>query len=89
MDSGAILELTRQAIMVAFWVGAPILMTTLVVGVLISLFQAATSISDSTLNFAPKIIVAGLVLMLLGNWMLSKLVGLLSSLILRIPELIR
>ncbi len=75
--------------MTAFMVAAPILGIALIVGVIISVFQAATSISDSVLGFAPKVIVAGLALLFLGPWMMSKLVGLLTYLFTNIPNLVR
>jgi flagellar biosynthesis protein FliQ len=84
-----ILSIARQSIMTAFMVAAPILGIALIVGVIISVFQAATSISDSVLGFAPKVIVAGLALLFLGPWMMSKLVGLLTYLFTNIPNLIR
>jgi flagellar biosynthetic protein FliQ len=59
------------------------------VGLFISVFQAATSISDSVLGFAPKVIVAGMALLFLGPWMMRKLVGLLTYLITNIPNLVR
>lgn len=89
MDTAVILTIAKQAIMTAFLVAAPILGVALLVGVIISVFQAATSISDSVLGFAPKVIVAGLALMFLGPWMMSKLVGLLTFLITNIPNLVR
>lgn len=89
MDTALILSISRQAIMIAFMVAAPILGVALIVGVVISVFQAATSISDSVLAFAPKVIVAGLVLLFLGPWMMSKLVGLMTYLISNIPKLIQ
>ncbi len=89
MDASTIISIGKEAIMTAFWVGAPILLTALVVGVAISIFQAATSISDATLNFAPKVIVAGIVLMLLGNWIMNKIVSLMVRLIENIPNYIK
>lgn len=89
MDTGVILALSKQAIMTAFWVSLPILGVALVVGVIVSVFQAATSISDSVLGFAPKIIVAGLALLYLGPWMLNKLAGLMIYLFSNIPNLVR
>lgn len=89
MDTAVILSLSKQAIMTAFMVAAPILGVALIVGVMISVFQAATSISDSVLGFAPKVVVAGLALLFLGPWMMNKLVGLLSYLITNIPNLVR
>ena len=89
MDSSMVLAIAKKAIFTAFYVAAPILGTALVVGLIISIFQAATSISDSVLNFAPKVIVAGLALLILGPWMLNKIVGLLTFLITGIPDLIQ
>ena len=89
MDTGVILTIAKQAIVTAFMVAAPILGVALVVGVIISIFQAATSISDSVLAFAPKVIVAGLALLFLGPWMMRKLVALLTYLFSNIPNLVR
>ncbi len=88
MDTAVILTIAKQGIMTAFLVAAPILGVALIVGVMISIFQAATSISDSVLGFAPKVIVAGLALLFLGPWMMNKLVGLLTYLITNIPNLV-
>lgn len=89
MDASTILTLAKQGIMTAFWVAGPILGVALLVGVIISIFQAATSISDSVLGFAPKVIVTGLVMLFLGPWMMNKLVSLLVYLFKNIPVLIR
>ena len=89
MDTGVILTIAKQAIMTAFMVSAPILGVALIVGVIISIFQAATSISDSVLAFAPKVIVSGLAILFLGPWMMRKLVALLTYLITNIPNLVR
>lgn len=89
METAVILTIAKQGIYTAFLVAAPILGVALLVGLLISVFQAATSISDSVLGFAPKVIVAGLALLFLGPWMMEKLVGLLTYLISNIPNLVR
>jgi flagellar biosynthetic protein FliQ len=89
MDPSVILTIGRQAIVTAFFVAAPILGVALLVGITISIFQAATSISDSVLAFAPKVIVAGLAILFLGPWMMNKLVALLNFLFTNIPNLIR
>ena len=89
MDTGVILTIGKQAIVTSFLVAAPILGVALVVGVIISVFQAATSISDSVLAFAPKVIVAGLAILILGPWMMRKLVALLIFLFSNIPNLVR
>jgi flagellar biosynthetic protein FliQ len=89
MDSSMVMTIGKNAMITAFWVSAPILGVALVVGLLISIFQAATSISDASLNFAPKVIIAGLMLLLMGPWMINKLVGLLTNLYNMIPNLVR
>jgi len=89
MDAHEIITIGKHAINTAFMIGAPILLTSLIVGVLISVFQAATSISDATLNFAPKVVISGLVLMLMMPWIIRKIVGLLVELISHIPDLVR
>ncbi len=89
MDTSTILTIGKQGIYTAFLVAAPILGVALVVGVIISVFQAATSISDSVLGFAPKVLVAGLALLFMGPWIMEKLVELLTYLIKNIPVLVR
>lgn len=89
MDSAMILTIGKNAMITAFWVAAPILGVALVVGLLISIFQATTSISDASLNFAPKVIISGLMLLFMGPWMINKLVDLLTTLYNIIPTLIR
>ena len=71
MSETLIVELAASAIRTAFLVSAPALLLGLVIGVLISLFQAVTSIQDPTLSFIPKILVVGLVLLLAFPWMLT------------------
>ena len=73
MNSDFVISIMNQATSVAGFVGLPILLTALVVGVAISIFQAITQIQEMTLTFVPKVISIGAVLYLLGPWMLSKL----------------
>ena len=75
MDQGVALELARQGMQVAIMVALPILAVSLFVGVLVSVFQAITSVQEMTLTFVPKLIGAALVGILLGNWMLAQLVS--------------
>jgi len=65
------MTLGHDALMLALLVGAPMLGVSLVIGLIISLFQAMTQINEQTLTFVPKIIGFGLVLMLFGPWMLQ------------------
>ncbi len=89
MDTALILSISKQAITVALMVAAPILGVVLVVGIIISILQAATSISDPALTFAPKVIVTGLALLFLGPWMMKQLVSFFTFLISNIPNMIR
>ncbi|NQV31728.1 MAG: flagellar biosynthesis protein FliQ [Phycisphaeraceae bacterium] len=73
MDSDFVLYLGRQSLEVALMIAAPVLLTCALVGVVVSLFQAVTSIRDMSLTVVPKLIAVGLVLMLFGGWMLDTL----------------
>ncbi len=68
------LDLSRQALEVTLLVSAPMLLAGLVVGVLVSLFQAVTQIQEPTLTFIPKILAVSLALLFFLPWMLSTLV---------------
>jgi flagellar biosynthetic protein FliQ len=67
-------------------VAAPLLLSALVVGLVVSIFQAATQINEATLSFVPKIIAAVVVLALAGPWMMTSLVEYLRSILLSIPS---
>lgn len=75
MDQGLVLALARQGMEVALMVALPILAVGLFVGILVSVFQAATQIQEMTLTFVPKMIGVGVVIALLGSWMLNQLVN--------------
>ncbi|MCB1995578.1 MAG: flagellar biosynthesis protein FliQ [Burkholderiaceae bacterium] len=85
MDSQQVFTLGQQGLMLLLTVSAPILLTVLVVGLLVSIFQAATQISEATLSFVPKIVAAVAVLALLGPWMLTTLVEYLREMLQSIP----
>ncbi len=73
MDAGAIAEISREAIYVLIAVSAPILVLSLVVGLIISLFQALTQIQESTLTFVPKLLIIYVSMFVILPYMLSKL----------------
>ena len=75
MSDADVTEIAAQTMMVAAKVAAPILLTALLVGFLISLFQAATQIQEQTLSFVPKMIAVAIALLVTGNWVLSELVS--------------
>jgi len=70
MDSNAVLDIGLSGLVLAAKLAAPVLVTSLVVGFAISLFQSMTQIQEFTLAFVPKVIAVGIALLLSGNWML-------------------
>lgn len=74
MNIDMIIYLARHTMETAMLVSAPILLACMIAGIVISLFQTITSIRDMTLTMAPKLVAAGLALLLFGNWMLQVLI---------------
>lgn len=85
MDSQQVFTLGQQGLMLLLTVSAPLLLVVLVVGLLVSIFQAATQISEATLSFVPKVVAAVAVLALLGPWMMTTLVEYLRETLQSIP----
>jgi len=79
MDSSFVIYLGRQTIETALLVAAPILLTCVVVGVLVTLFQAVTSIRDMSLTVVPKLMAVGFVTLLFGSWMLGTLLEFMNE----------
>ncbi len=88
MNQDTAIHLALQAITVATKVSAPFLLSGLIVGLLVSIFQAATQIQEQTLSFIPKILVVGAVLAIAGPWMLDQMVGYTHDLYASIPSLV-
>ena len=88
MNSDTVTQLAINAMTITIEVSAPFLIAGLVVGLLVSVFQAATSIQEVTLSFIPKILVTGGVIIVAGPWMLGQLVGYTQQLFLSIPTLV-
>ena len=89
MDSQLVFTYGQQGLYLLLMVSAPVLLTVLVVGLLVSIFQAATQINEATLSFVPKIIAAVAVLTIAGPWMLNTLVEYLQRMLLAIPTVVR
>lgn len=85
MDSQQVFTIGQQGLMLLLTVSAPLLVVVLVVGLLVSIFQAATQISEATLSFVPKIVAAVAVLALLGPWMMTSMVDYLREMLQSIP----
>ena len=88
MSDADVTEIAIRTMMVGAKVAAPILLTALLVGFLISLFQAATQIQEQTLSFVPKIIAVALALLITGNWVLAELVSFTDHLFESLPRLL-
>lgn len=83
------LSLGREALWISLLVAAPVLVLSIVVGIAVSVFQAATQISEQTLVFVPKIVATLVALVLFGPWMLTTLVRFTARLYEQIPHFIR
>jgi len=88
MTPEIVYQVGQDAVMIAVKLTAPVLIPSLVVGLIIAMFQAATQINESTLTFVPKLIVIGLVLMIMGPMMLQMFIDYFQDLIRDIPHLI-
>ena len=88
MNAAAVLDLALTAMVMGAKLAAPILVTSLVVGFLISLFLSLTQIQEITLTFVPKTIDVAVVLYIAGYWMLQTLVNTTTDLVARIPALL-
>ncbi|NEK57815.1 flagellar biosynthesis protein FliQ [Geodermatophilus sabuli] len=88
MSDADVTEIAVQTMLVAAKVAAPILLTALLVGFLISLFQAATQIQEPTLSFVPKMIAVAIALLVTGNWVLAEMVSFTEGLFDALPRLL-
>ena len=85
MTQTIVLDIMKKAFFTLMMVSAPALLVALVVGLLISIFQATTQIQEQTLSFVPKLLAIILVLILFGNFMMNKLITLFNELYSLIP----
>ncbi len=85
MDSQQAFHIGQQGLYMLLLVSAPMLITVLLVGLVISIFQAATQINEATLSFVPKVVAAVAVLAIAGPWMLTMLVEYIQRTLLAIP----
>jgi flagellar biosynthetic protein FliQ len=87
MNQDSAVSITTDAMQLAFKLGAPLLVAGLVVGLVVSVFQAVTQIQEQSLQFIPKLVVAAIVLLVAGPWMLDSLVAWSTELYSSIPTL--
>jgi flagellar biosynthetic protein FliQ len=88
MNPQSVISIGRQALELTLLVSAPLLLTALIVGLLISIFQAATQINEMTLSFIPKLVSIFIVMVVAGPWMLQVLMDYMQRLFGAIPTLI-
>ena len=88
MTPELVMNIGRQAIEVTLLLSGPMLLAALVIGLIISIFQAATQINEQTLSFIPKLLGMLLTLILAGPWMLQMMVDYIRRLFESIPQLI-
>ena len=88
MTPQTVMEIGRQAMEMTLLVSAPLLMAALVTGLIVSIFQAATQINESTLSFIPRLVVMFLTLIFAGPWMLQLMVDYIRRLFESIPALV-
>ena len=88
MSDTSVTEIGLQAMLVAAKVGAPILLTALVVGLLVGMLQSATQLQEPTIVFVPKFLTLAVVLLISGNWMLSEMVTFTRSLFDMVPRML-
>ncbi len=80
MDAGQVVTLARQTIWVIVKTSVPLLLVSMIVGLIISLFQTLTSIQEQTLTFVPKLLAIMIALMIMGNWLLNEIVSFMQML---------
>jgi len=88
VNDSAVLDIAMLTMVVALKLTAPILLPSLVIGFVISLFQSMTQIQEVTLSFVPKVIGVGVSLLISGNWMLHTLITYTHDLFDRLPSLL-
>ena len=88
MDT-SVVEIAVQTMIICAKLCAPILVISLAIGLIVSLFQSVTQIQEITLSFVPKLIGVGLVLMLSGHWMMGEMIGFTNRLFDMVPQLLQ
>jgi flagellar biosynthetic protein FliQ len=87
MSESQALQMLAQLIWNSFMIAGPVLVATLVAGLLVSIFQVVTQLQEMSLSYVPKLVVAGIVIVALGPWMLGRLTGFTTTLFAGIADL--
>ena len=89
MDSGSVIEVAFKALWMAFILSGPILISLLIVGLVIGIIQAATSVNESSIAFIPKLVVIAVVMLIAGPVSLAIFVDYLREVIQELPDILR
>ena len=73
-------QIVGEALMMVIRMSLPVLLTSMIIGLIISIFQTVTSIQEQTLTFVPKVLGVFIMIMIMGNWMLTELSGYINNL---------
>jgi len=87
MTPEIVMSMTHIAMKTALFMAGPLLLITLIVGLVISIFQAATQINEMTLSFIPKLLAVAITLTIIGPWLLSTMVDYVQHVLTQIPSL--
>lgn len=71
LTQGQVIDIFREALLVALKLGGPLLLASIVIGLIVAVFQAATQIHEQTLTFVPKVLVLAVMLIVLGSWYIT------------------
>lgn len=88
MTESDVMQIITDALVVAARISAPILLTSIVVGVVVGLFQSVTQIQEPTLSFVPKFTAVGVVIVIFGPWMMAEMTSFTANLIGQLPEMV-
>ena len=89
MSTGDVVNITIQAVWLIIKCSAPMLISSLVIGLIISIFQTVTSIQEQTLTFVPKLLVILLVLILTGDWIMNNIFSFINNLYSQFGTMVR
>ncbi|MFO7541418.1 MAG: flagellar biosynthesis protein FliQ [Thiobacillus sp.] len=88
MTPESVMSIGRVALEMTLMIAAPVLLATLAVGLVVSIFQAATQINDPSLSFIPKVVIVLLTFALAGNWMLTVMIDYMRRVLTGLPGII-
>lgn len=88
MTPESVMSMGRNAVEVLLMISAPMLLSALVIGLVVSIFQAATQINETTLSFIPKLVGIFVALVIAGPWMLTVMLNYMHQLLFNIPSII-